>query len=59
MHHKSNLVAYHSVWEATAANEILPGYVRNDLNLADGLTKSIPSGQKRKFIFGHFLLNLY
>jgi len=59
MKRESNLIAYHYVREATAGAEILPGYINTDKNLADGQTKSIPSGQKRKYIHGRFLLNLY
>ena len=59
LNRESNMIAYHFVWESSAAGEIMPAYVSTDLNLGDGMTKSISMGQKRRYIFRTLLYNLY
>ena len=44
---KSNSIAYHAVREAVAMKEILICYISTDKNVADIMTKVLPSGQRR------------
>ena len=44
---KSNSIAYHAVREAVAMKEILISYISTDKNVADIMTKVLPSGQRR------------
>ena len=45
---KSQSIAYHIVQEGVARNEWQTMYVNTNENVADLLTKLLPSGEKRK-----------
>jgi hypothetical protein len=44
---KSNAIAYHFVRESVCMKEMIIGYIRMDLNIADLMTKTLPGGTKR------------
>jgi hypothetical protein len=44
---KSNAIAYHAVREACAMKAILICYVKTDDNVADIMTKVLPSGERK------------
>ena len=58
MRKKSNSVAYHHVREGSTLDEWRVTYINTNDNLADLLTKNLPSGEKRLKFFQallHFL----
>ena len=54
---KSNAIAYHFVREGCARGEWLTTYVNTHLNIADIMTKPLPSGEKR-WRFIHSMLHM-
>ena len=44
---KANSIAYHAVREAVAMQECTTSYIKTDDNIADILTKVLPSGDRR------------
>ena len=51
---KSQSIAYHMIREGVAGDEWRTCYVNTNENMADLLTKELPSGEKRK----GFVMNL-
>ena len=39
--------------------EWVTGYVRSENNAADPLTKNIPEGERRYWLVGHYLYEMY
>lgn len=52
---KSNAICYHFVREGCARNEWMTAYIKSEHNIADLLTKPLPSGEKR-FYFVRMIL---
>ena len=50
---KHSSIAYHAVRWSVAANIIRVGWIEGDFNLADAMTKRLPS-TKRNFLFGEW-----
>jgi hypothetical protein len=55
---KSNAIAYHAVREAVAMKELLIGYIPSAMNIADLMTKVLPSGEKRDNLIRHILWDI-
>jgi hypothetical protein len=55
---KSNAIAYHAVREACAMKEILICYVKTDDNVADIMTKVLPSGERRDTLVERLLYDI-
>jgi hypothetical protein len=55
---KSNSIAYHSVREAVAMKEILICYVSTNDNVADIMTKVLPSGERRNTLVDQLLWDI-
>ena len=55
---KSHSLCYHAARESVAIGESLTGHIATDRNFADLLTKVL-YGQKRKFIVGEILYDIY
>jgi hypothetical protein len=55
---KSNAIAYHLVREACAIKEILICYVKTDDNVADIMTKMLPSGERRDTLVERLLYDI-
>ena len=53
---KSNAICYHYVREGCARKEWITAYIKSEYNVADLLTKPLPSGEKR-FYFVKMILN--
>ena len=53
---KSNAIAYHAVREAVAMKEIAICYVPTDDNVADVMTKVLPSGARRNTLVERLLV---
>jgi hypothetical protein len=53
---KSNAICYHYVREGCARKEWITAYIKSEHNVADLLTKPLPSGEKR-FYFVKMILN--
>ena len=56
---KSNSIAYHFVREGAARDEWRTAYVNTHFNPADLLTKSLPSGEKRRLFVRMLLHHIY
>ena len=56
---KSNSIAYHLVRESVAMSELLTGYVKTDDNVADLMTKPLPSGERRESLIRRLLWDIY
>ena len=54
---KSNAIAYHFVREGCARGEWITTYINTHLNIADLMTKALPSGEKR-WSFIHSMLHM-
>jgi hypothetical protein len=55
---KSNAIAYHAVREACAMKEILICYVKTDDNVADIMTKVLPSGERSDTLVEQLLYDI-
>ena len=55
---KSNAIAYHAVREAVAMKEITICYVPTDDNVADIMTKVLPSGARRNTLVERLLWDI-
>ena len=56
---KSQSIAYHFVREGSARDEWRTAYVNTHLNEADLLTKTLPSGEKRKGFCRNLLHHIF
>ena len=52
---KHYYIAYHVVRGGVAKEEWITGYISSHLNYSDTLTKTVPSGEKRDYLIGHYL----
>ena len=52
---KSNSIAYHFVREAVAMGEVLIAWIKSEENIADVMTKVLPSGEKRDSLIQRML----
>ena len=48
-------IAYHFVMKGVASEEWVTGYAKSENNAADPLTKTIPAGERRDRLVGHYL----
>ena len=55
---KNHSIAYHFVREGVARKEWVTGYVKSENNAADTLTKTIPAGERRDKLVGHYLYDI-
>ena len=55
---KHHSIAYHVVREGVAKEEWITGYISSHLNCSDTLTKTVPSGEKRDYLVGHYLYDM-
>jgi len=55
---KHHTIAYHLVREGVAREEWLTGYIRSGFNMADTQTKTVPAGEKRNRLVGHYLYDI-
>ena len=55
---KNHAIAYHFVREGVAREEWVTGYVKSEKNAADPLTKTIPAGERRDMLVGHYLYEI-
>jgi hypothetical protein len=55
---KSNSIAYHAVREAVAMGEVLIAYIPTDHNIADTMTKVLPSGERRDQLIQRMLWDI-
>ena len=55
---KHHSIAYHMVREGVSRNEWLTGYVRSEHNTSDTLTKTVPEGEERDRLVGHYLYDM-
>jgi hypothetical protein len=55
---KSNEIAYHAVREACAMTETLICYMKTDDNVADIMTKVLPSGERRDTLVERLLYDI-
>ena len=51
---KNHAIAYHFVREGVAREEWVTGYIKCENNAADPLTKTVPSGERRDWLVGHY-----
>ena len=51
-------IAYQFVREWMATEEWVTGYVKSENNVADPLTKTIPEGERRDRLVGHYLYEM-
>ena len=55
---KNHAIAYHFVREGVAREEWVMGYVKSGKKSADTLTKTIPAGERRDRLVGHYLYEM-
>ena len=55
---KNHAIAYHFVWEGVDREDWVTGYVKSENNASDPLTKTIPSGERRDWLVGHYLYDM-
>ena len=55
---KNHAIAYHFVRGGVAREEWVTGYFKSDNNAADPLTKTIPAGETRDRLVGHYLYEM-
>ena len=56
---KNHAIAYHFVREGVAREEWFTGYVKSKNNADDPLTKTIPAGERRDWLVGHYPYAMY
>ena len=55
---KNHAIAYHFVRKGLAREEWVTGYVKIENNASDPLTKTIPAGERRDRLVGHYLYEM-
>ena len=55
---KHHSISYHVVREGVSRGEWLTGYIKSEFNPSDTLTKTVPSGEKRYYLFGSYLYHM-
>ena len=56
---KSNVIAFHFVWEGNTRDKWRTTYINTNDNASDVLTKPLPSGEKKRKFGGRQLHDLY
>ena len=54
----NHAIAYHFVREGVDREEWVTVYVKSENNAADPLTKTIPAGERRDWLVGHYLYDM-
>ena len=55
---KDHAISYHFVQEGVAREEWVTGYVKSENNADDPLTKTIPAGERRDWLVGHYIYEM-
>ena len=55
---KNHAIAYHFIQECVAREEWVTEYFKSDNNASDPLTKTIPAGERRDWLVGHYLYEM-